>query len=146
MANVKQAESWHQQVAEKMVREDKTLYAAVMELNIPLTSREAENLSKTKTFQRVLWQERNKYQKEIANDPERNKNSIVGQMVILAQKLTEEGKYDKAAEVLFKLARIEGHVGGESQVTVVAGLTQEEINKAKEQLKKLQEPNASIVN
>jgi hypothetical protein len=144
MANVKQAEDWHQKVAEKMVREDKTLYAAAMELNIPITSREAENLTRTKTFQRVLWQERHKLQKEIALDPERNKQSLIGQMAMIAQKLIEQDKFDKAAEVLFKLARIEGHVGPETQVTVLEKFTQSELDAAREKLGKLK--NEQTVN
>lgn len=144
MANIRQAEDWHQKTAEKMVREDKTLYAAAMELNIPITSREAENLARTKTFQRLLWQERHKYQKEIALDPERNKQSIVGQMALIAQKLMEEAKYDKAAEVLFKLARIEGHVGPETTVTVLEKFSQAELDAAKEKIIKLKnEPSVN---
>jgi hypothetical protein len=133
----KPEETWFQKAAEKIAREGKTLYAACLELEIPITSREAENVFRTKAFQRVLWAERQRFAKELANEPERNKSSLVGQMLFAAQQLLNEGKFDKAAEVLFKLARIEGYVGNETQVTVIGQLTQTEIDAAKERLKTL---------
>lgn len=129
-------QSWFARAAEKMVREEKTLYLVAQELELQLTTRECENIARTKAFQKVLWEARNVYHKELANDPSRNKNSLVGTMLMAANKLMEEGKYDKAAEVLFKLARIEGYVGAESQVTVIGSLSQAEIDKAKEEIKK----------
>lgn len=133
-------QSWFQRAAEKMVREEKNLYAVAQELELALTSRECDNLSRTKAFQRVLWDERTKYHKELANDPNRNKNSLIGNMLLAAERLMGEGKYDKAAEVLFKLARIEGYVGAESQVTVIGSLSQEDIDKAKVEVRKKLQP------
>lgn len=129
-------QSWFARAAEKMVREEKTLYAVAQELELQMTSRECENVARTKTFQKALWQARTTFHKELANDPDRNKNSLVGNMLLAANKLMEEGKYDKAAEVLFKLARIEGYVGSEANVTVIGTLSQADIDKAKEEVKK----------
>lgn len=129
-------QSWFQRAAEKMIREEKSLYHVAQELELQFTSRECENIGRTKAFQRVLWEERTKYHKELANDPNRNKNSLVGNMLLAAEKLMAEGKYDKAAEALFKVARIEGYVGAESQVTVIGSLSQADIEKAREEILK----------
>jgi len=45
-----------------------------------------------------------------------------------SQKLEEEGEYDKAAEVLLKIAKIRGWVGPENQVSIFGELSQSDLD------------------
>jgi hypothetical protein len=137
LSNRRKEENWFQRAAEVMVRESKTLAQAVLELEIPdITTREAANIERTKTFQRVLWSERHRFHKELANDPNRNKAAAIGQLQYVIQKLIEENKWDKAAEAILKMAKIEGWVGEQTQVNVFGSLSQDDINKLREEVRK----------
>ena len=72
----------------------------------------------------------------IANDPTRTKSVVLGQLVVLADKLTREGEYDKAAGVLEKLAKLEGWQGADSNVNIFAGLTAKDIAEARARITK----------
>lgn len=142
----KPSEVWYEKAAEMVVRQGLSLRQAAAELGVAITSEEAEAISKRKVFQRVLWTKRNEYFNEIANEPGRTKSSALGLLVFLAQKLIEEGNYDKAAEVIYKLMRAEGWVGNENAVNVFANVSVEEIAAAKkrleEQLERERRPSA----
>lgn len=140
---VKSAEAWYEKAAEIMVREEKSLRQAAMELDLPLTTEECANIERRKTFQKALWAARHKFYKDLSSDPERNKNSVLGQLVFLAQKLIEEREYDKAAEVLFKLAKVEGHVGGENNINIFGNLTPQDIEAERKRIEGQLKPGAS---
>jgi hypothetical protein len=53
---------------------------------------------------------------------------------ILAQKLEDEGSPDKAAEALFKMAKLAGWLEAEATVSVIAGLTSKELEEAKRKI------------
>lgn len=125
---------WFVEAATKMVREDKTFREVVEELKLALTTAECEKYRKQKEFQAILRIERLKYERELANDPERNKATAIGKMLIAINKLEEEGAYDKVAEAVMKLAKIEGWLEADTNVTVYAGLTQKELEAAKEKI------------
>jgi len=83
----------------------------------------------------MLWAERHKYHGEIGADNHRTKMATVGMLQLLAQKLFEQGDFDKAAEVLFKIVKIEGWAGPDNQVNVFHGLTARDYADIKKTLK-----------
>lgn len=123
------------EAAEIIVRESKSLKEAVTQLGIPLTTSECENLARRASFQRLIRAARNRYRAEVASDPGRNKQSTIGLFQILVEKLVEEGELDKAAEVLFKLAKVENWVGDGGTVNVFAGLTQKDLDEMRAKIK-----------
>jgi hypothetical protein len=127
--------------AEIMVREGKSLPQAITDLGISLSSIETKKVQLRPTFQRLLWDARNRWNREIADVPTRSKQSTIGQLQIIAQKLVEEGNYDKAAEVLFKLAKLEGWVGNENTVNVFGSLSNADLEKLKAKVKSVEKEN-----
>lgn len=125
------AETYYQRIAEKMVREGKTIKQAATELVMPFTNEELLALESRKGFQRVLWTERNKFYQEIATDPERGKISLLGQMILNVQKLQAEGEWKEALEGLLKIAKVEGYVGADQQVNIFGNVTPKELEEAK---------------
>ncbi|CAN5950550.1 unnamed protein product [Sphagnum jensenii] len=91
-----------------IVREGRSLFAATNEMNLGMTNRECENISKTQAFQEVLRTRRNLYYKEIANDPSLTRNAVKGQLVLAINKMLEKELYDKAANAIMQLAKLEG--------------------------------------
>lgn len=66
-------------------------------------------------------------------------------MINLSQKLEDEGEHDKAAEVLFKIAKMTGWVGPESTVSVFGELSQRDLDAIRTKLKQGELPT-KIVN
>lgn len=118
-----------------MVREGVGLREAIALLNAPVTSEECKAIERRGSFKKLIWAARLRYWAELGSDPERTKSSTIGQLQLLAQKLMDEGEYEKAAEVLFKIAKAEGWVGSESTVNVFQGLTAKEFTELRERLK-----------
>jgi hypothetical protein len=116
-----------------MVRESKPLRQVATELGLDLTNEEIVNIERRKTFQNTLWAARSKFYNELAQNPERSKQTTIGTMLFLAQRLIEVGQYDKAAEVLFKAAKVEGHVGSEN-TTNIFNLTPQELEEARKKI------------
>lgn len=123
--------AWFVQVAELMVQSGVSFLQAAVELGIKVDPDEAEATSRRKEFAEILRTEKNKYHQMIANDPTRTKSVVLGQLVLLADKLTRDGEYDKAAGVLEKLAKLEGWQGADSNVNIFAGLTAKDIAEAR---------------
>jgi hypothetical protein len=117
-----------------MVQEGKTFAQAMTEEGVAMTSAEAEQWFKRASFQRCLRQARHRFHSEIARDPERGKITTIGQLQLCADKLQAEGEFDKAAEVLLKICKIEGWVGPDN-VQVFGNLTQAQIDAARDTLK-----------
>ena len=115
---------WYQKAAQIMVREGKTLFQAVVALEIPsITSYECGNIERTKAFDEVLWSERHRYHKELASDPNLSKKTLVGELMVCIKHLMDDGEWAKAAEAILKLARVEGYLNDKQEVNVFAGLT-----------------------
>lgn len=119
-----------------MVREGKSFRQAATECNVPMTTEDAENFFRRAAFQRVLRQSRHRFHMEIGRDPERTKSATIGQLQVCADNLMKEGDFAKAAEVLLKISKIEGWVGPDSSVNVFSGLSQAQIDQARETLRK----------
>ena len=122
---------WFQEAARLMVQKGHNLRQAALELEIPLTSADAEKIQRRKSFQSVIWTERQRFFQEIGRDPMRTKEAVLGRQEFLIQKLIESGDYDKAAQANVKLAQMEGWTGADSQVNIFAGLTAKDIEEAK---------------
>lgn len=122
-------ESWFSKAAEKIVRERKDFRLILDELGVTLSRLESEDLFKSKPFQAILRTERNKYANEIASDPELCKKTAVGLMLLCAQNLMEEGNWDKAADVMQKIAKITGWQGADTNVNIFSDLTGKDIER-----------------
>lgn len=101
-------EHWYQKAAEIMVREGVNLFAATQKLDLGIRPSECEEIAASKEFLSVLRAERNRFYKELAGDPARSRTTAVGQLLFVIEKLLEHEQYEKAAEAIFKLSRIEG--------------------------------------
>jgi hypothetical protein len=132
----KSEESWFQKAAELVVRENMPFRAAAHEAGAEITTVEAENIFRRKSFQKLLWTERNKYYAEVANEPGRNKTSAVGLMHLLVHKLIEAGEFDKALEGITKLAKLEGWLNPETQINIMGELTGKDLAKLRKDLEK----------
>lgn len=119
--------AWHQPCAELMAREGVTLREAATRLRAPITSEEAANLFRTKSFQRLLRSERNRYYLEVGQDAEWRRKTAIGMLLHCAKSLIEAGEFDKAAEVILKSARVEGWLGAETQVSVFNSLSHKDL-------------------
>jgi hypothetical protein len=114
-----------------MAREGKGLKEAITDLSIPLTTNECATIMRRKSFQALLRQAKIRFRAEVAGDPGRSKQSTIGQLQILADKLEAEGSSDKAAAVLLVIAKLENWVGEGGQVNVFQGVTQKDIDEMK---------------
>lgn len=118
-----------------MVRNGLNLWQAVTSEELGMSTAECDVLEKNPQFQQAIRTEQLKYHSEIASNPNRTKLSKIGQMELNAEALEKEGKHDKAAEVHFKIAKMEQWVEGDTTVNVIAGLTSKELAEAKERIK-----------
>jgi hypothetical protein len=128
-------EPYFARLAEQMVRNNQTVWQASVELGLGLRDEEAKKLSLNPAFQQVLYQRRNQIAKEIATDPQRDKNTTIGKMVICMDRLMNDDAWEKAANVGMNILKAEGHVGAESAINVFAGLSAKDIDAMKRKLK-----------
>ena len=116
-------QAWHQRAAELIAREGKTPWQAFNEVGAECTQHESEQIFKSNTFQKILRTERERFHRELANTPGRDKTSAIGLLYHLVQKLIDSGEYDKAIAGLEKLMKAEGWTGADQNVNVFAGLS-----------------------
>ncbi len=135
MANYK-TEDWHLEAVDLMARTGCSLSGAVTELGRIVSIDECNKILKRVTFQRVLWEARHRFFNELGSNPNYKKESAIGKLLSLAEKLEVEGKYDSAAEVVFKIAKMNGWTGPESTVNVFGDLSQKDIDKIRTKLSK----------
>jgi hypothetical protein len=130
----KDSEPWFERVAARMVRENESLRVAALAEGLDLTPEEAVAAAKRRAFQKVLWQARLAYYNEVGSDPGRTKQTVLGQMILAAQKLMEADEWEKAALVNEKIARVAGWMGAEAEQNVFVGLSQKDIDEVKKQM------------
>ena len=123
---------WWQPVAELCAREGLSVREAATRLRIEIDNEAAANTFRTKGFQKILRNERQRFYMEIAADPTWSRKTAVGKMLYLVDRLMDAGEHDKALEGLLKVARVEGWLSGETQVTVFNQLTDKEIAEIKQ--------------
>lgn len=121
------SEHWFEKAADMMVRESKSLYAATNELDLGITSKECLAIAQNKTFQEVLRTRRNVFYKEIANDPSLSRNAVKGQLVLAITKMLEREQFDKAANAIMQLAKLEGWTSDGTNVNVFNELTAKDL-------------------
>jgi hypothetical protein len=139
MARREQEEPYFSRLAEYMVREDKDIFVSATELELGLTSAECAKVTKNKTFQKLLRGYRNELYNELARDPRRSKDTLVGKAIFSIEKLMEAEQYDKAMTGILSLAKIEGYVGSDTNVNVFSGLSTKDMADLKAKLKKDQD-------
>lgn len=138
MANQrKPVENWFEKVADLMVRRNLPIREAASYLEIPLSTEEADSIRRSKAFEAILWTTRNNYHAEIGRNPGITRDTLVGKMWICAEKLMEGGEFDKAGEVLLKIAKIRNMVGPEQQTNIFGSLSQEDLNQLREKVGKM---------
>lgn len=119
-----------------MARSGCSLKQAVTEMGLEVSSEECHVLMSRIAFQKLLWQERHRHNTDLGRDPNYNKDTAIGKLIALSQKLEEEGEFDKAAEVILKIAKLQGWVGPESTVSVFGELSQKDLDAIREQVAK----------
>lgn len=117
-----------------MVRTKMNFHQAVTDLGIKMEPDEAHRTANRREFQDILRVERNKHYQSVANDASRSKSTAIGKMELLIDQLTADGEYEKAGALIEKLAKLEGWIGGDSNVNVFGGLTARDIAEAKERI------------
>jgi|GEM_PF-6126440 hypothetical protein len=127
MGKVFELADWHIEAANLMARTGCSLKEAATILAAPVTTEDIQVLLRRQSFQRILWEARYRFFKEIGSDPQLSKETAIGKLVSLAQKLEEEGSHDKAAEAWFKVIKTAGWVGPENQISVFGELTQKDL-------------------
>lgn len=133
--SAKAEEIWFREAAEIMVQENINLRRAAEQLGQVLLPEEAKSVFRRKAFQAVLQQTKNDYYAKLGRDQNRTKEIIIGRMLDGIERLTEEGQSKDAVLAAFNLAKILGMVGAETEVNVMGTLSQEDIDKLKEEIK-----------
>lgn len=134
----KPEESWMIDVADIMVKENLNFRRAAESVGKFFQPVEAQNLERTKAFQRVLWTARNRYFEELGSDPQRTRAVLLGQAVYCNQKLMEEGNFKDTLDGIAKLFKME-YGTEDTSVNVFANLNQSDIDAIKAKLKALQQ-------
>ena len=130
-------------MAEKMVKEQKSIVQAARDLGIELTIDDLEAQLRSDEFQRVLWKTKFEYYSGIANQPGRTKAAALGLMTLALENLALKGEWEKVIEGVLKLGKVEGWVGGDSNVNVFANLTAKDIEDAIKRLQELVQPTGT---
>ena len=128
MGRPEKQEPWLIEATELMARTGMTLREAAAELNQPITTESCDSVARRKSFLRLLWEARHRYFNELATNPNFKKDTIIGKLISLAQRMEDEGDYDKAAEAIFKAAKAVGFIGPESTVSVFGELSQSDLD------------------
>jgi hypothetical protein len=134
MSRPEKLDNWNLEAAELMARNGLSLAQAVSELGIEITSDDVSNVLRRRSFTKLLWEARHRYFNELANNPNFKKDTIIGKLVSLAQRLEDQGDYDKAAEAILKAAKVAGFVGPESTVSVFGELSQSDLDQIRKKL------------
>jgi hypothetical protein len=125
---------WLTEAIQLMVRNGLSLRQAANDLNIAVTTVDLENIQRRRSFQALLRSERSRYYQELGSDPSLTKECVIGKLLLLADKLYEQGDYDKSGEILFKIEKIRGHVGSDQAVNIFHGLSAKELEEARRRL------------
>src|SRR6267378_2226148 len=135
MSNLK-LDDWLFEAASLMAQTGCSLSKAVTDLGRIVSIDECNNILRRATFQRVLWEARHRFFSELGSNPNYKKETAIGKLLSLAEKLEVEGKFDSAAEVVFKIAKMNGWTGPESTVNVFGDLSQKDIDSIRKKLSK----------
>lgn len=134
MGRPEKFEDWFHEAVSLMARTGVGLKQAATELEVALTHEECQNILRRSSFLKLLWEARHRYFTLLGSDPNFKKDTVIGKLINLAQKLEEEGQHDKAGEVWFKVSKMEGWVGPDSTVNVFGDLTDRDLKAIRENL------------
>jgi hypothetical protein len=134
-------EPWMLDAIELIVRRILTLRQAAQQLGVDITPQQADNISGRIRFQDALEEARLKYYAEIGSNPRLTKHAVVGQLFLLALRLTEDREDAKAADALLKLAKVQNWISGEDykDKPVLGNLSQAEIDRLRAEVNAKQE-------
>jgi hypothetical protein len=131
-------EVWYPEVIDAMIREGLTFSAAAQAMGIKFTSaKEEASHERRKAFQRRYWAMSNAYHNEIGSNPTLNKEVAVGYGMQSLKRLSERGDDDKVATLLKTIADIAGWNRDETQISIIAGFSQAELDTIKAKAKAL---------
>ena len=106
-------EPWMLEAINLIVRRILTLGQAAHQLGVEISEREADNIQGCVRFQAALEEARLEYFSEVGSNPRLTRDAVVGQLFVLAQRLAADHEDAKAADSLFKLAKVQGWTCGE---------------------------------
>jgi hypothetical protein len=126
---------------ELIVRRILTLRQAAQQLGVDISPQQADNIQGRMRFQDELEEARLKYYAEIGANPRLTKDAVVGQLFLLALRLTEDREDAKAADALLKLAKVQNWTSGEDykDKPVYGNLSQAEIDRLRAEINAKQE-------
>jgi hypothetical protein len=136
-------EDWQIEAAEYMARTGSTLQEAATAVGKQIPSSEIDNILRRKSFCQALAEAKNRFFIQLATSPTWKKDTAIGMLMADGEKLREQQSYDKAAECVFKAAKMAGWVGVEGQVNVFGELTQKDLDKIREDLTRVKSNVAS---
>lgn len=145
MGNVK-TEDWLFEAATLMAQTGCSLSQAATHLQRIVTIDECNAVLRRSTFQRVLWEARHRFFSELGTNPNYKKETAIGKLLALSEKLEVEGKFDAAAEVVFKIMKANGWTGPESTINVFGDLSQKDIDNIKKKISQGLQSNAQSTN
>jgi hypothetical protein len=119
-----------------MIREDLSLRQAAQQLGVEISPQQAVNVSSRIRFQEALDEARLDYFTEIGSNPRLTKEAVVGQLYLLACRLSADREDAKAADALLKLSKIQGWLGYEpdSMFKTLGSLNQSELDQLRQRL------------
>jgi hypothetical protein len=134
-------EPWMLEAINLIVRQILTLRQAAQQLGVDITPQQADNIQGRLRFQDALEEARLKYYAEIGANPRLTKDAVVGQLFLLALRLTEDREDAKAADALLKLAKVQNWTSGEEykDKPVCGNLSQAEIDRLRAEVNAKQE-------
>src|SRR6267378_894089 len=135
MSNFK-LDDWQLEAADIMARTGCSLSSAVTELGHIESIEGCNKILRRATFQRVLWEARHRFFSDLGSNPNYKKETAIGKLLALAEKLETEGRYADAAEVSFKVMKAQGWTGPENTVNVFGDLSQKDIDSIRKKLAK----------
>ena len=89
-------EPWMYDAIEIIVRRILTLRQAAQQLGVDITPQEADNIQGRVRFQDALEEARLKYYAEVGANPRLNRDAVVGQLFMLAQRLAADREDSQA--------------------------------------------------
>jgi len=111
-----------------------SLREAVAQLGLDVTSQECDAVERRKGFNLLVWEERHRYFNGLATNPSFKKETIIGKLIALSQRLEDRKEYDKAAEAILKAAKVAGFVGPENTVSVFGSLSQADLDQIRKKV------------
>jgi hypothetical protein len=128
MPKAERLADWQFQAVEIMARTGCSLTEAAGLLDKVITSDEIELILKRASFQKLLYDARLRFFNSLAQNPDWKKETAIGRLISLADKMEAIGQYDKAAAAVFQAAKAAGFIGSEVAVSVFGSLSQADLD------------------